>query len=212
MEQLKCTECGQVFGKNMDACPNCGCPASECETIAIAEANNDRANSYSPSAPQKPYIFEVDWANKFYECILLYLDTTWKRYFKFSGRASRLEFWNFVIFFGLIYALMKWFMFPLVVFLFFFAIHIIPFMAVCNRRMHDINISNFFFLLVPIVIIIVLYIDELAGTETLAIMKNERTFISLGEIGLILFWCSWALKKSDEGENKYGMPSDIKLQ
>lgn len=206
---LKCTECGQVFDKNLEACPNCGNPASECETIVETKATT--TSNPSQVCSQKPYIFEVDWAQKFYECILLYLNTMRKRYFKFSGRASRLEFWNFIIFFGLTFAMMRWFAFPLEAFWFFIAIHIIPFMAVCNRRMHDINIGNIILLSVPIIIMLVL-MHELVGTRTLTIMKNERTFISLGEIGLVLFWCCWALKKSDEGENKYGLPSDINLQ
>ena len=34
---LKCTECGQVFDDRLNECPNCACPASECER----ENNND---------------------------------------------------------------------------------------------------------------------------------------------------------------------------
>lgn len=33
MARIKCTECGQIFESNLNACPNCGCPASECEII-----------------------------------------------------------------------------------------------------------------------------------------------------------------------------------
>lgn len=34
MAQVKCTECGQLFNDDtLNACPNCGCPASECVTI-----------------------------------------------------------------------------------------------------------------------------------------------------------------------------------
>ncbi len=34
MAQFKCTECGQIFDGNLDECPNCGCPASECKPIS----------------------------------------------------------------------------------------------------------------------------------------------------------------------------------
>ena len=186
MEQLKCTECGQVFGKNMDACPNCGCPASECETIVAAEANNATSNSYSPSAPQKPYVFEVDWADRFYQCSVLY----WKVFtFKTirNKRASRLEFWSYY-FFSLFVPFIIALIFmgfrsskestdePLTYFFgFMYFVHLPAFVGALVRRLHDIGRSAWWWLL-PVV---------------------------------PLFMC---FKKSDEGENKYGMPSDIKLQ
>ena len=34
MSKLKCNECGQIFDSNQSTCPNCGCPASECETVS----------------------------------------------------------------------------------------------------------------------------------------------------------------------------------
>lgn len=180
MEQLKCTECGQVFGKNLDACPNCGCPASECETIATAETNNATANSYSPSATQKPYIFEVDWAHKFYQCSVLFWYTLATRYFKFSGRASRLEFWSFFCLMLLVSAFLRslggqkdasFDPFSVSVIFPFF----IPLLAVVFRRMHDIN-------------------------------KSGWWFFSFG------VWFFLAFKKSDEGANKYGLPSEISLE
>jgi len=33
MADLKCIECGNVFKDNLQACPECGCPANECKTI-----------------------------------------------------------------------------------------------------------------------------------------------------------------------------------
>lgn len=34
---MKCSECGQIFDGNLKECPNCGCPASECEALASHE-------------------------------------------------------------------------------------------------------------------------------------------------------------------------------
>lgn len=199
MEQLKCTECGQVFGRRMDACPNCGCPASECETIATAETVNATAetvnatsetvnatsNSYSPSAPQKPYVFEVDWADRFYQCSVLYWKVFTFRTIR-NKRASRLEFWSYYFFSTFVPFLIAFVIasagsskesteISLGFFNAMYIVHLPPFIAVLVRRLHDIGRSAWWWLL-PIV---------------------------------PLFMC---FKKSDEGENKYGMPSDIKLQ
>ena len=44
MAQVKCTECGQLFNDDtLNACPNCGYPASECVTIHN-ETNMDSSN------------------------------------------------------------------------------------------------------------------------------------------------------------------------
>ena len=47
MTQFKCTECGQIFDGNLNDCPNCGCPASECESLDnnSSEANDASSNS-----------------------------------------------------------------------------------------------------------------------------------------------------------------------
>lgn len=152
MGKLKCTECGQIFDDSLNECPNCACPASECE--AVSEKN---------SANSDP--IKTDWANKVYECGVLYWNTLTKRYFQFSGRASRLEYWNFII-------ISLWIMLTssgigsiLIV---------IPALAVGVRRFHDISRSGWW-LLVP--------------------------------------WVSFffQFKKSDDGVNEYGAPSNIKL-
>ena len=33
MSKRKCSECGKIFDSKLEACPNCGCPASECEPL-----------------------------------------------------------------------------------------------------------------------------------------------------------------------------------
>ena len=49
---LKCTECGQVFDDKLNECPNCACPASECEVVEKRESqqqteNKQKSNSSS---------------------------------------------------------------------------------------------------------------------------------------------------------------------
>ena len=126
MEKLKCAECGQIFNDNLNECPNCGCPASECEIVANSNANSNNALS------------KTDWANKIYECGALYWDTLTKRYFQFSGRASRLEYWTFVI--------ISWWLF-ITTGGFGGILIVIPFLAVTVRRFHDINRSGLWILI-----------------------------------------------------------------
>ena len=127
MAQMKCSECGQIFDGNLKECPNCGCPASECENVA--EADNATVNG----------LLKTDWANKVYECGALYWDTLTKRYFQFDGRASRLEYWTFVIINIWVIAT-TWGLGIFVVF--------IPTLSVSVRRLHDINKSGWW-ILVP---------------------------------------------------------------
>lgn len=127
MGKLKCSECGQIFDDNLNECPNCACPASECKKMA--EANNATVNG----------LLNTDWANKVYECGALYWNTLTKRFFQFSGRASRTEYWTFVIINFWVIAT-TWGLGVFVV--------LIPSLAVAVRRLHDINRSGWW-LLVP---------------------------------------------------------------
>lgn len=49
MTQLKCIECGQIFDGNLEDCPNCGCPASECEPLDNKSSEtNETTNNATP--------------------------------------------------------------------------------------------------------------------------------------------------------------------
>ena len=41
MEQFRCTECGQMFSLKLKDCPECGCPASECEVVDVETSPMD---------------------------------------------------------------------------------------------------------------------------------------------------------------------------
>ena len=127
MGKLKCTECGQIFEESLKECPNCACPASECEKVA--ESNTIAADALS----------KTDWANNVYECGVLFWNTLTKRYFQFNGRASRLEYWNFVIVSMLMLVSSSGIGGVLL---------FIPLLAVSVRRFHDINRSDWW-ILVP---------------------------------------------------------------
>ena len=60
MSKLKCNECGQIFDSNQSICPNCGCPASECEkveenTTSSNERNNVLYNYHADFNEKVPY-------------------------------------------------------------------------------------------------------------------------------------------------------------
>ncbi|MBR2234220.1 MAG: DUF805 domain-containing protein [Prevotella sp.] len=76
---------------------------------------------------------KTDWANKIYECGALFWETLTQRYFDFSGRASRLEYWSFILI-SLWFIATSWGLGVVVVF--------IPALAVTVRRLHDINRSG----------------------------------------------------------------------
>lgn len=55
---LKCTECGQIFNDGLNECPNCGCPASECEKVGNNHSNvhvgNEDLGNIHGSFNEKP--------------------------------------------------------------------------------------------------------------------------------------------------------------
>ena len=128
MSQLKCSECGLIFDENLNVCPNCGCPSNECEKVV-----EDNTGNISNPTPKS------DWADNIYECGVLYWDTISRRYFDFSGRASRFEYWSFLFITLWLYATSFGFLGLFI---------IIPLLAVSVRRMHDINRSGWW-ILVP---------------------------------------------------------------
>lgn len=195
MGSLKCIECGQIFDDKLNDCPNCGCPKSECETVcddnpkdSIANEVKEYSNNYQNEAPNyessvsEPKnvlkcndltvndLLNTDWANKVYECGALYWDTLTKRYFKFSGRASRLEFWNFHILLFLMTLPTIWMEFTetsiiTIIAVLVLLISVIPYLAVCIRRLHDIDRSGWW-IFVPIASFFFMFKKSDAGSNS----------------------------------------------
>ncbi len=83
----------------------------------------------------------------------LFLDTITKKYFQFSGRASRKEYWMFVLVFCMVslviesvfaYALFSRYgsSAAMTLTIFFFSFVFLHFLAVYIRRLHDIGVSG----------------------------------------------------------------------
>lgn len=144
--ERSCNECGYPLTGNEERCPECG---------TILQYNQPQPTKYSvdpTTNEQNDYktVSELFWSCQFYqvfkghtfdlgqrtyefgsflwEMIVLTWHTVWSKFAKFSGRASRREYWSFC--FGV--------PFLCIIPLFFF-IAIIPYIAVGIRRMHDTN-------------------------------------------------------------------------
>ena len=105
-----------------------------------------------------------------------------KKYATFSGRASRSEFWYFVLFYiicSFIVPIMDYFLFNTIFGMFYWVFYILtllPYLAVWIRRLHDINRSGWW--TIPIGI---------------------TSMVVVGAIWFII----WGSKKSVTDNNKY---------
>ena len=126
------------------------------------------------------------------------IGSVFSRYFQFSGRASRAEFWWFVLadfFLRLIFiAVDAWFMFagpnpvlsfsdfdPWSLFYVYYSLFVmIPFLAGSCRRLHDAGFSGFWLLLSPVAIVASLVQVVLSFAEGFSILLD---FMGEGDLG-----------------------------
>ena len=113
------------------------------------------------------------------------ITTCFKKYATFSGRATRSEFWYFVLFYiivNTIAPIMDIFLFDTIYGMFFWIVYIVtllPYIAVWVRRLHDINRSGWWQLL---------------------------WFTIIGGILLII----WHATEGENKKNKFGSPIKFK--
>lgn len=100
----------------------------------------------NPSQVAVAQQFDSDWAHYIYECGVIAWHTFSEKYVKFDGRATRREFWSFILV-PLSVDLFCPFLFPIV-----FIITLLPTLAVMIRRLHDGN-HNGWWCCVPFVAI-----------------------------------------------------------
>ena len=148
-----------------------------------------------------------------------------KKYFDFTGRARRSEYWWFVLFICLVRMVCS-FIDSILIFAVdmkfmeaaFSVLLFIPSMAVVFRRLHDIGRSGWWsgvsYILVAISILSVLF---MAGFDFGVLMDNESMFRTLsgtqrmiallpfiGGVVLCVIVFVFSLFDSERGENKYG--------
>ena len=162
MGMLECAECGQIFNENQNECPNCGCPASECEKIAEMESISSKliecpscGTKISIDAKRCPHcgskgkFAPLDYGNAIYDCFC-------RKFYCFTGRSRRSEVFPFIILTGMMCGTLLYLkpdnsnsggpspeLIP-------FIITILPTLGAIVRRLHDIGRSGWWILL-PIV-------------------------------------------------------------
>ena len=130
------------------------------------------------------------------------------KYFTFSGRARRSEYWLWLLFASLAQVI------PLIGWLIGLVI-IIPSLAVTSRRLHDIGKSGWYQLLFFItsavawpgfVLFLVLGFGALEEENglTATFLFLLSIVAAVVAIAVIVIFVMWFVRKGDEGPNKYG--------
>ena len=115
------------------------------------------------------------------------------KYFQFSGRASRKEYWIFSLSFFLLCFFLTFFQFFYLHF-FTFLILIIPSISLDVRRIHDINLSGWWLLIVCIVLSLLCF---LVSIDTNSFQIDLLFYLISILLGII---------PSTPTTNKYGEP------
>ena len=167
---MKCQTCGNDNAENAQFCAGCGASLSSGRVTA------------------RPGLPTVGFGEA--------ISRGFTNYFTFSGRASRPEYWWWVLFTALVAII------PLSILVTF-----IPSLALASRRLHDIGKSGWWQLLPLGGLILVFLILFSAGAyfESLWPMSLMELLVSLVLfLGSIVLLIVWLAKKGDEGPNKYG--------
>ena len=133
------------------------------------------------------------------------IGTCFRKYADFSGRAQRSEFWQWFLFcvLGILIALILDYTIlgptrPKLFFLIFFIVTLFPTVTAVARRLHDIGDSGWWQIIPFIVLLCLVYLDEmnilrLDGITVFAVI----IFSTLPIIG-------WLATKGTQGNNSFG--------
>ena len=83
-----------------------------------------------------------------------FIEAFTKNYANFKGRARRKEYWGFTLFYALIFAILGAFAFTgigVILFLVVFVVTLPPSISLTVRRLHDINLSGWLIMLIPVI-------------------------------------------------------------
>lgn len=121
-----------------------------------------------------------------------------KKYFDFSGRASRSEFWFFVLFVALAQAVARIFGWPVMSLV--SLVLLAPQLTVAVRRLHDVGKSGQE-LVVPLIMMAIAPVIFVWGGFLLGIVKFAYSgIVLLMFVRLVMLWA----KKGSSIPNKYG--------
>jgi uncharacterized membrane protein YhaH (DUF805 family) len=212
---MKCTTCGNDIPDGVKFCGVCG------TSIGIAPSDSVVVDRPTDSVHGVAYDGEEPDELSMVEFIDA-IKRGFQNYFKFSGRATRAEYWWFILFtqlisFVAIVPIIGWIIAPLVS-----LGSIIPSISLSVRRLHDIGKSGWWMMtLVGIsfiwIIWIISLIDKLSGLENWGEGKSDAfweeflaSFLVTGGIlaivgiAITIGWVVWFVRKGDKGPNKYG--------
>ena len=161
VSDMKCQECGHDNPANAQFCGVCG-------------ANLISSEASIGTEPQMVGFGEA-------------IGRGFSNYFTFSGRASRPEYW-------------WWVLFTFLIGLIPFAglVTLIPTLAVTSRRLHDIGKSGWLQIMPWAILAVTWVLNVVTLATALFVIGMIAAFVS---IVLLIAWMLW---RGDEGPNKYG--------
>jgi uncharacterized membrane protein YhaH (DUF805 family) len=189
-----CGNCGATLSEEASFCKSCGSSVHprndmKCQTCGNDNEENAQfcegcgASLSSGRVTARPGLPTVGFGEA--------ISRDFTNYFTFSGRASRTEYWWWVLGAFIFWLIPFW---GLVI--------LIPTLAVTSRRLHDIGKSGWLQILPLGGLILGLLLRSAAAVWLMGLMALLVSLVLfLGSIVLLIVWLA---KKSDEGPNKYG--------
>ena len=168
------------------------------DILVEGDDNNSPDANIKKDKVQRPKINKANMNAAWGDAFDYYLRGITEKYLRFRGRATRLEFWGFMVAAALIwipfYFICEYAEMPMLPYYFAIATFL-PALAVTARRLHDTNKNAFWFLL-PV-----------------AIFAASGFFIGLyPAIALVLAWCIFLIRllsaETDERIGFYGEPNE----
>ena len=211
---MKCTTCGSDIPGEAKFCGVCGASlATPHSDPVVGDRPTESRQGVAYDGEEPPELPMVEFIDA--------IKRGFQNYFKFSGRATRAEYWWFILFTQLlnfvgIVPVLGWIIAPLVS-----IASIIPSISLSVRRLHDIGKSGWWMMVwVGIGLIWVFWsIFLLSGVDSIVDenwIREEsdafwlRVWVSAGvlliaSIALMIVWVVWFVRKGDKGPNKYGL-------
>ena len=148
---------------------------------------------------KKPHIQKENMRSAWGDAFDYYIRGITEKYLQFHGRASRLEFWGFMVVSGIVffplYLLSDYVEMPLLCYCYLLAT-LIPTVAVAARRLHDINKNAFIYLISGVILALTAFIPHVGYWAVIP----------------VLAWCVYLIKlffvKSDMTDNAYGQANE----
>jgi uncharacterized membrane protein YhaH (DUF805 family) len=210
---MKCVTCGNDIPDGAKFCGVCG--------ISLATPPSDSVVDDRPTESGQGIAYDGEGLAEL--PMIEFIDAIkrgFQNYFKFSGRATRAEYWWFVLFTQLlglagIVPVIGWIIGPLAS-----IASIIPSISLSVRRLHDIGKSGWWMMVWvgSVLIWVFWFIFFVAGLGNMEdenwIQEESDAFwgqvavsagvLLIASVALMIVWVVWFVRKGDKGPNKYG--------